>query len=80
MISVALRTCCIAWSSSSLEGRAVLKGHARPVPFVAFSADGKQLLTKDLGHIALVWEAATGQLLPDAPKLVLSELTFLPAY
>jgi WD domain, G-beta repeat len=54
------------WDLHTGQEHATLK-HSRPVAFVAFSADGKQLLSRDVAQNPLVWEAATGEFLPDAP-------------
>jgi WD40 repeat protein len=44
-----------------------MAGHGRPVGSLAFSPDGKRLVTASAESQARIWEAATGKLLKDLP-------------
>jgi WD40 repeat protein/serine/threonine protein kinase/tetratricopeptide (TPR) repeat protein len=55
-----------AWSRHYTETRAILS-HAGPVVSIAFSPDGKTVLTGSIDHTARLWDAVTGR--PIAPPL-----------
>src|SRR5262249_14758382 len=55
------------WDARSTLDVLTLRGHTSAVCRVAFSADGKQILSQDAQGKVLAWDAASGQLLPDPP-------------
>jgi WD40 repeat protein len=52
----------------SIEPSGVLKGHTKAIHGVAFSTDGKQIVSVD-EDVAIVWDASTGKLLRRLDKV-----------
>ena len=49
------------WEADKGQEVLTLKGHTRPVYSVAFSADGKRIVSGSEDNTVKVWDAATGQ-------------------
>jgi HEAT repeat protein len=49
------------WDLSARKSLRVLRGHAKPVQALAFSADGRRLLSGGQDHIIRLWEVGTGK-------------------
>jgi WD40 repeat protein len=54
------------WDASTGQDLLTLKGHTQPVDSVAFSPDGKRIVSRDQFGKVLSWDAASGGRLPDA--------------
>jgi WD40 repeat protein/tRNA A-37 threonylcarbamoyl transferase component Bud32 len=55
------------WDARSSAEITTLRGHTNWVRSVAYSADSSRLISQDADGKTLVWEAASGKLLPDEP-------------
>jgi WD40 repeat protein len=57
----------MVWDATLEMDSLTLKGHTAPIRGVAVSRDGTRILARDETGKVLAWDAATGQLVPDAP-------------
>jgi WD40 repeat protein len=55
------------WDARSPAPAATLRGHPDALIAVSYSADGTRLVSTDVSGSTLVWDAATGKLLPGEP-------------
>ncbi len=66
------------WDASSGDLLRVLKGHSAEVGGLAFSPDGKLLLTSSEDGMLIIWDVATGELLQDIPDFTVYKVSFSP--